>query len=104
MQNQSALASISTGRQPQSVAVLLPEEIVDLILAQIGFDYSVDASRQDRWERSEILSDISVIAEGWTRPARRLLVKSVKVWTWPQLEETVPGWAGKWVRELALNA
>ena len=103
MQNQALLPSASTSCQPQSVAALLPEEILDSIFAQFGYDFSTDAGESVRLERYSNLSNMSVIAEGWMKPARRLLFRTVKVETWEHLQEEVGEWAGKQVRELEIR-
>ena len=103
MQNQSTTLSISTPHQPQSVAALLPEEIVDAIFAQLGLDCSLDAKARDRMERYRNLSNISVVADGWTRPARTLLFRSVRIWSWSHLQEEVVEGLGKQVRDLEVN-
>ena len=102
MQNQSTTLSISTPHQPQSVAALLPEEIVDAIFAQLGLDCSLDAKARDRMERYRNLSYISVVAEGWTRPARRLLFRTVTIREWSHLQEEVREGLGELVRDLEI--
>ena len=94
---------MSTHRQPQSVAALLPEEILDSIFAQFGFNYSMDASARDRMERFSILSHMSVVAEGWTRPARRLLFRTVMIQGWSHLQREVEEGMGVYVRELEIR-
>ena len=98
MQNQSVSPPMSTPRQPQSVAALLPEEILDSIFAQFGFNYSMDANARDRMERFSILSHMSVVAEGWTRLARRLVFRTVRIKGWTHLQEVEEG-LGKQVRD-----
>ena len=77
----------------QSTAALLPPEIVDCIFEHFDFDYSLETRQQDQIVRSDNLSNMSVIAEGWRGPARRLLCRTVCVWRWEQLAEGVPEWA-----------
>ena len=93
MHTRSRTRSVAVPRPPQSIAALLPAEIVDCIFSHFDFDYSVDGSRSDRIERERTLSMMSVVAEGWKGPARRLLCRTVCVWSWNQLAEGVPEWA-----------
>ena len=82
----------------QSLAALLPPEIVDCIFSHFDFDYSIDAPRKDRMDLTRNLSNMSVIAEGWKGPARRRLCRTVRIVRWDQLAEGVPEWArgGLW--------
>ena len=84
MQNLSLLLSASTLNRRQSIAALLPEEILDLVFAVEGFflgDSTDDGLEGDENEegRARHLSDLSVVAEGWTTPARRLLFRTVQI-------------------------
>lgn len=88
---------------PQSVAALLPEEILDLVFAQFDFNHSLCARRQDRHERDRHLSNMSVVAEGWKRPARTLLFRTVRVKDPVHLQEKADEWAREEVRELEVN-
>ena len=88
---------------PQSVAALLPEEIVDSILAQFGFNYSLDATVGDQQDRHSNLNNMSVVAEGWTRAARRLLFRTVRIREWSHLQEEVEEGMGEYVRELDIR-
>ena len=103
MQTHSRSCAVATPRPPQSVAALLPEEILDSIFAQFGFNYSLDARWEDRDERNINLNNVSVVAEGWTRPARRLLFRSVKIWSWSHMQEVVEEGVGKQVRVLEIR-
>ena len=91
-----------TPRRPQSVAALLPEEILDVIFGELEYDYSTPSGDTDRLGRSGNLSHMSVVAEGWTRPARRLLFRTVKVAGWKDLQEPVGDWVGQQVRRLEI--
>ena len=102
MQNQSLVPSPSNSGRRQSVAALLPEELLDHIFAQFGFDYSPAATVGDRQERYSNLSNMSMVAEGWSRPARRLLFRSVRIWRWSHLQEEVEEGLGKLVRDLEI--
>ena len=93
----------SQSTPPQSVAALLPEEILDSIFAQLGFDYSLDADGQDRRDRYRNLSNMSVVAEGWLKPARRLLLRTVRIREWSHLQEEVEEGMGEYVRELDIR-
>ena len=103
MQTHSRSRAVATPRAQQSIAALLPEEIIDSIFAQFGFDYSMNAPRGDRVERGRNLSNMSVVAEGWTRPARRFLFRTVMVETWAKLKEPVGDWVGRQVRRLEIR-
>ena len=102
MQNQSLVPSTSTPRRHQSVAALLPAEIVDSIFAQFGYDYARDVSHQDLVERKRDLSNMSVVAEGWLNPARRLLATKVSIWSWRHLQEEVGEYLGQQVRDFEI--
>ena len=103
MQTRSRSRAVATPRVQQSVAALLPEEIIDSILLQLGYDYSTPAWYADQFGRSGVLSGMSVVAEGWSRPARRLLFRTVKVAGWKHLQERPADWVGKQVRRLEIN-
>ena len=103
MQNQSITPLTSTPDRPQAVAALLPEEIIDSILLQLGYDYSTPAWFPSQSERAKVLSIMSVVAEGWTEPARRLLFRTVRVETWANLKEPVGHGVGKQVRRLEIG-
>ena len=103
MQTHSRSRAVATPRAQQSIAALLPEEIIDSIFAQLGFDYSMNAPRGDRAERDRNLSNMSVVAEGWTRPARGLLFRTVRVRRWAKLKEPVGDWVGMQVRSLEIH-
>ena len=103
MQNQSIIPSASTPDRPQAVAALLPEEIIDSILLQLGYDYSTPAWFPSQSERAKVLSIMSVVAEGWTEPARRLLIRTVRVETWAKLKAPVGHGVGKQVRRLEIG-
>ena len=79
MQNRSTTRRIATPLPLQSIAALLPAEIVDCIFFHLDFDYSIDASYENRKEWTPILSNMSVVAEGWKGPARRLLFRNVRI-------------------------
>ena len=87
----------------QSVAALLPEEILDLVFARFDLKHSAEEAHKDRAERVSNLSNMSVIAEGWTRPARRLLFRRVTIWSWSHVQEEVEEGLGKHVRDLDIN-
>ena len=93
MQNRSRTRSVAFPNPSQSVAALLPLEIVDCIFSHFDFSYSVDATGADGTERTGNLSNMSVIAEGWKGPARRRLCRTVRIVRWEQLAEGVPEWA-----------
>ena len=57
----------------------------------------------DTEERFGVLSDVSVVAEGWKWPARRLLCKTVRIKSWKHLQEMVEDWAGGEVRNLHID-
>ena len=102
MHNQSITPSPSIPRQPQSVAALLPEEIIDSILLQLGYDYSTPAWYTNQVGRWGVFSNMSVVAEGWTRSARRLLLRTVRIEEWSHLQEEVEKGMGEYVRELEI--
>ena len=54
-------------------------------------------------QRDHSLSNISVVAEGWMRPARRLLCRTVRILGWSHLQEEVEEGLGKQVRDLEVN-
>ena len=87
----------------QSVAALLPEEILDSIFAQLGLDYSTHARPEDRMQRDHSLSNVSVVAEGWLKPARRLLARRVRILGWTHLQEEVEEGLGKQLRDLDIQ-
>ena len=93
MHTRSRTRSVAVPRPPQSVAGLLPAEIVDCIFSHFDFDYSIGAPRKDRMDLTRNFSNMSVIAEGWKGPARRLLCRTVRIESWDQLAEGVPEWA-----------
>ena len=93
MQEEPTALPMTAISPPQSVAALLPAEIVDCIFSHFDFNYSLDAFTIDRNERTRILSKMSVIAEGWKGPARRRLCRTVWIVRWNQLAEGVPEWA-----------
>lgn len=93
MRTRTRTRSATVPRPPQAIAALLPPEIVDCIFSHFDFDYAMDASREDSSERSRTLSAMSVIAEGWTGPARRLLCRTVFIGDWDELVKGVPEWA-----------
>ena len=103
MQTRSRTRVVATPRVQQSIAALLPEEIVHSIFAQFGFDYSMDARWEGRVERDRNLSNMSVVAEEWTRPARRLLFRTVRVRRWAKLKEPVDDWVGQQVQSLRIG-
>ena len=102
MQNQSLAPSPSASSRQQSVAALLPEEIVDHIFAQFGYDM-MNAYWQDHVDGTNNLSNMSVIADGWTMPARRLLFRKVAIWSWSHLQEEVEEGLGKLVRDFKIH-
>ena len=51
-------------------------------------------------ERYGNLNNLSVVAEGWTTPARRLLFRKVQIEEWAHLQEEVGEGLGELVREL----
>ena len=75
---------------------------MDSVFAELGFDYSMDARWGDRVDRDRNLSNMAVVAEGWTRPARRLLFRSIRIEKWAQMQ-TVEHWAGAEVRDLDIS-
>ena len=93
MQDQSTALLMTALTPTQSIAALLPPEIVDCIFSHFDFDYSIEADEADGIERTSNLSNMSVIAEGWKGPARRLLCRTVCVWSWDRLAKGVPEWA-----------
>ena len=93
MQTHSRIRSVTFPHPSQSVAALLPAEIVDCIFSHFDFDYSIHTDSLDRAKRSSNLSNMSVIAEGWKGPARRRLCRTVRFVRWDQLAEGVPEWA-----------
>ena len=95
--------SVTLARPPQSVAALLPAEIVDCIFFHFDFDYSMEASQQDRQERDKNLSSMSVVAEGWTGPARRKLFRNRRVVCWDDLTDKVVARVGGEVRNITLD-
>ena len=103
MQNRSAARRIATPRPPQSIAALLPAEIVDCIFFHFDFNYSIDAAHQDAREGDRVLSKMSVVAEGWKGPARRLLFRKMRIRSWKHLQKTVKDWAGGEVMSLDLD-
>ena len=94
MQTRSRTHALTSPRPPQSIAALLPAEIVDCIFFHLDFDYSIDASYADRKGCKPILSNMSVVTEGWKGPARRLLFRNVRIRSWEHLQEKVEDWAG----------
>ena len=102
MQNLSTTPFTATPDQPQSIAALVPEEIVDLVIQHLSFDYSMDVDWQDYMERVECLSNVSGVVSGWRDPARRMLMRSVKLSTYEGLG-SMPEWAGELVRTLELD-
>ena len=86
----------------QSVAALLPPEIVDCIFSHFDFDYSIYTLGKDLMERTSNLSNMSVIAEGWREPARRLLCRTVRIVRWEQLAEGVSEWARGGLQNMAI--
>ena len=102
MQNQSLLPSPSTPDQPQSIAALIPEEIVDSVIQHLSFDYSMDVDWQEYMERVECLSSVSRVVSGWKEPARRMLMRSIKLSTLEGLQ-TMPEWASDLVGTLELD-
>ena len=103
MQTRSRRRAVATPRRPQSVAALLPEEIVDSIFAQFGYDFSTPSWYPAQLGRLGDLSNMSVVAEGWLKPARRLLFSKVIIEEWEHLQETVDDEAGIQVRELEIR-
>ena len=76
---------------------------MDSIFGQFGYDYSRDAQYHDRLDRDQNLSNVSVVAEGWTRPARRLLFREVKIENRAHLQEEVEEGMGQYVRGLEIR-
>ena len=109
MDNTALVSSLSTlpiaPSRPQSAAALLPAEIVDCIFSHFDFrvDYSLDAEWYGRVKRDRFLSRISIVADGWTGPARRLLCRTVEIRRWEQLTRGVPEWARRGVRNLRVD-
>ena len=87
---------------PQSVAALLPPEILDCIFEHFDFDSSLNTAGFVRAERSNNLSNMSVVAEGWKGPARRLLCRTVVVSRRDELAEGVPEWARGGLQNVAI--
>ena len=102
MQNLSTTPYPATSDQPQSIAARVPEEIVDLVIQHFSFDYSMDVDWQDYMERVKCLSNVSRVVSGWRDPARRMLMRSVKLSTYEGLG-SMPDWAGELVRTLELD-
>ena len=92
MQTRSTNRRITTPRPSQSIAALLPAEIVECIFFHFDFDYSIVAG--DVTEITTTLSNVSLVAEAWKSPARRLLFKTVRIGSWEHLQEKVEDWAG----------
>ena len=103
MHTRSHTRSVAIPRPPQCVAALLPPEIIDCIFSHFDFDYSTNASGQDRIERGSNLSNMSVIAKGWKGPARRLLCRTVRIDRWDQMAEGVPEWARGGLQNVGIN-
>ena len=89
--------------QVQSIAALLPAEIVDCIFSHFDFNYLIEAAFYERAERNRMLSNMSVVAESWKGPARRLLFRNVRIRSWEHLQEKVEDWAGGEVRRLDID-
>ena len=100
----ASLSLASPQPSQQSAAALLPPEIVDCIFSHFDFDYSRNASRRERTERTSNLSNMSVVAEGWQGPARRLLCRTVRIARGDQLAEGVPEWARGGLRNVAMTS
>lgn len=89
--------------QRQSTLALFPPEITDCIFSHFDFDYSTQARLENRIERDDTLSNMSVIAEGWKGPARRILFRSRIIQSWADLTSEVGVWAGEEVRTMVFN-
>lgn len=85
------------------VPTRFPEEIIDIILSRLDYDYSVDAKREERVEQDHSLSHFSVISGNWLGPARRLLAQNVGINSYKHLEAGVPRWAEPYVLSMRLE-
>ena len=92
-----------TPPQIQSIAALLPAEIVGCNFSHFDLNYSLDAYADDRAERIRTLSNLSVVAEGWNWPARRLLFRTVRIRGLEHIMEHLEERAGLEIRSLLLN-
>lgn len=86
----------------QSVAALLPRELLDNIFEHFDFNYSQDARQQQRDERDKTLQSVAVVVRAWMVPAKRLLFRNVTIASWAHLCKTVDEWVGATVRTLRI--
>lgn len=96
-----AIAARTKKPPPQSVAALLPEEILDCVFSHFDFDYSLDGG--DEIKRDKILSGISIVAQRWKEPARRLLFRNIRIFNWNHLPMPASEWARTAVRTLRID-
>ena len=103
MQDHSTALLTTAPRPLQSIAALLPTEIVDCIFSHFHFDERVEEEADlVELERTGNLDNMSVIAEKWTGPARRLLFRNRRVKSWADGTSEVGGIAGGYVRNMTL--
>ena len=103
MQSPSPVIIPTALRPLQSIAALLPPEIVDCIFSHSHSHSDYTHHYGGSVFRDKHLNDLSVVAEGWKSPARRWLFRNVKIQSWEHLSKSIPEWAGHWVAELELD-
>ena len=87
---------------PQSIAALLPAEILDCIFSHFYSAYSLDAQIGSRIDRDDNLIRFSLVAPAWNGTARRFL-RRVTIASFEHLGEEVPDWVGGAVRSLKVG-